>query len=93
MRQGYLARLGDINGSHLANFPDVLHRPGHAMPQSNVPNSQAGTYSWLSQGDLHLPLSVPHAGVAMEAKNAKKESDDVDVMSTDSSSSSSSDSQ
>ena len=95
MRLGCLGRLGDMNvNGHVGSFPDVLHRPTHSLSQSSVPNSQAGTYSWLSQGDLHLPMAVPHGlGVAMEAKNAKKESDDVDVMSTDSSSSSSSDSQ
>jgi len=94
MRLGYLGRLGDMNNGHLGSFPDVLHRSGHSVPQTTVPNSQAGTYSWLSQGDLHLPMSVPHGlGSSMEAKSVKKESDDVDVMSTDSSSSSSSDSQ
>lgn len=93
MRLGYLGRLGDMNvNGHLGNFPD-LHRSSNTLPQSAGPNSQAGTYSWLSQGDLHLPMALPHSGVAMEAKNTKKESDDVDVMSTDSSSSSSSDSQ
>nr|CAG4638745.1 EOG090X0DX5 [Cyclestheria hislopi] len=95
MRLGFLGRLGDSNvNGHMPShggFPDLLHRPNHPLPQSTVPNSQAGTYSWLSQGDLHMPMSAPHAGVAMETK--KKESDDVDVMSTDSSSSSSSDSQ
>nr|CAG4650496.1 EOG090X0DX5 [Sida crystallina] len=95
MRLGYLGRLGDMNvNGHMGNFPDVLHRSAHSMPQSMAPNSQAGTYSWLSQGDPHLPMSVPHGlASAMEAKNAKKEAEDVDVMSTDSSSSSSSDSQ
>lgn len=92
MRLGFLGRLGDINvNGHLSNFPELLHRP---LPQGSAPNSQAGTYSWHSQGDLHLPLSVSHLGVGgMDSRTPKKESDDVDVMSTDSSSSSSSDSQ
>nr|CAG4642053.1 EOG090X0DX5 [Eurycercus lamellatus] len=94
MRLGYLGRLGEMNvNGHMGNFPDLLHRPTHSLGQqgtSAVPNSQAGTYSWLSQNDLHLPMSLPHM---MEAKNPKKESEDVDVMSSDSSSSSSSDSQ
>nr|CAG4642813.1 EOG090X0DX5 [Evadne anonyx] len=97
MRLGYLGRLGDmsVNG-HLGNFPDMLHRPTHPLSQPPVPNSQAGTYSWLSQGDLNLPMTLGHASsnsVAMDTKTPKKENEDVDVMSTDSSSSSSSDSQ
>lgn len=92
-----MGRLGDmsVNG-HLGNFPDMLHRPTHPLSQPPVPNSQAGTYSWLSQGDLNLPMTLGHApsnSVAMDTKTPKKENEDVDVMSTDSSSSSSSDSQ
>lgn len=96
MRLGFLGRLGEMNVNGHMSFPELLHRPGHSMQQgSSVPNSQAGTYSWLSQGDLHLPMTASHLGVGggMESKNPKKESEDVDVMSTDSSSSSSSDSQ
>nr|CAG4637364.1 EOG090X0DX5 [Ceriodaphnia reticulata]SVE73201.1 EOG090X0DX5 [Ceriodaphnia reticulata] len=97
MRLGFLGRLGEMNVNGHMSFPDLLHRPSHSMQQgSSVPNSQAGTYSWLSQGDLHgLPMAVSHPGVGggIEPKNPKKESEDVDVMSTDSSSSSSSDSQ
>ena len=97
MRLGFLGRLGEMNVNGHMSFPELLHRPSHSMQQgSSVPNSQAGTYSWLSQGDLHgLPMTVSHPGVTcgMEPKNPKKESEDVDVMSTDSSSSSSSDSQ
>lgn len=97
MRLGYLGRQGDMNvNGHLGGgggFSDLLgHRGNHPLPGQggpSVPNSQAGTYSWLSQGDLHVPVTVSH----LEPKNPKKESDDVDVMSTDSSSSSSSDSQ
>ena len=94
MRLGYLGRLGDMNG-HIGTFPDILHRPTHPLSQPAVPNSQAGTYSWLSQGDLNLPMTLAHPGnsVAMDNKAPKKENEDVDVMSTDSSSSSSSDSQ
>nr|CAG4641216.1 EOG090X0DX5 [Eulimnadia texana] len=96
MRLGFLGRIGDLNvNGHMnahgvGSLSDMLHRPPH--PQLSVPNSQAGTYSWLSQGDLHLPLSS-HGSVSIEAKNVKRENDDVDVMSTDSSTSSSSDSQ
>ena len=96
MRLGYLGRQGDmnVNGHLVGNFPDLLgHRGNHPLPGQggpSVPNSQAGTYSWLSQGDLHVPATVSHLE---PHKNPKKESDDVDVMSTDSSSSSSSDSQ
>lgn len=96
MRLGFLGRLGEMNVNGHISFPELLHRPSHSMQQgSSVPNSQAGTYSWLSQGDLHLPMASSHLGVTggMEHKNPKKENEDVDVMSTDSSSSSSSDSQ
>lgn len=67
---------------------------GPSQPQS-VPNSQAGTYSWLSsQSDMqHLPMSAMSHMQMDASKNPKRESEDVDVMSSDSSSSSSSDSQ
>lgn len=97
MRLGFLGRLGEMNVNGHITFPELLHRPSHSMQQgsSGAPNSQAGTYSWLSQGDLHLPMASSHLGVGggIEHKNPKKENEDVDVMSTDSSSSSSSDSQ
>ncbi|KZS14454.1 Mediator of RNA polymerase II transcription subunit 4 [Daphnia magna] len=97
MRLGFLGRLGEMNVNGHISFPELLHRPNHSMQQgSSVPNSQAGTYSWLSQNDLQMPgLSVSHLGVGggMDHKTPKKENEDVDVMSTDSSSSSSSDSQ
>ena len=94
MRLGYLGRLGDMNvNGHLGNFPDILHRPTHALSQPAVPNSQAGTYSWLFQGDLPMTMAHPGNSVGMDTKTPKKENEDIDVMSTDSSSSSSSDSQ
>ena len=120
MRLGYLGRLGEMNvNGHTAPFPELLtqqqqHRPsqqsqqhplgGPGQQQQSVPNSQAGTYSWLSQNDLHLPSmssSVSHGGssgmmgepIHKNMVVPKRETDDVDVMSSDSSSSSSSDSQ
>lgn len=112
MRLGYLGRLGEMNvNGHMGPFPELLqqqqqHRPNqqqHSLGgpgQQSAPNSQAGTYSWLSQNDLHLPnmsSSVSHSSSSMMAdvvhKTPKRENDDVDVMSSDSSSSSSSDSQ
>lgn len=97
MRLGFLGRIGDMNVNGHMSFPELLPRPTHSMQQgSSVTscNSQAGTYSWLSQGDLHMPnIAVSHLGVGGGMEPKKKESDDVDVMSSDSSSSSSSDSQ
>ncbi|XP_067010315.1 mediator of RNA polymerase II transcription subunit 4 [Anabrus simplex] len=95
MRLGFLGRLSDlpINGHLLQqqNSLSDLHRPGH--PQgAEPPASQQNQFAWHPSGDLHM--SVGGQGtVAMDTRNHNKETEDVEVMSTDSSSSSSSDSQ
>jgi hypothetical protein len=48
-------------------------------------------FAWHPSGEIHM--SVGQGSVAMDTRNHKQETEDVEVMSTDSSSSSSSDSQ
>ncbi|KAJ9590034.1 hypothetical protein L9F63_016850 [Diploptera punctata] len=95
MRLGYLGRLSDlpINGHLLQqqnNLSD-LHRTGHP-PGSELPASQQNQFAWHPSGDIHMTVSG-QGSVSMDTRNHNKETEDVEVMSTDSSSSSSSDSQ
>nr|CAG4652180.1 EOG090X0DX5 [Triops cancriformis] len=95
MRLGFISRVGELpsGGLSAGGISDMLHRAGN---HPEMANSQAGTYSWYTAGEMHLPLSsqaaAAAAGFPIDSKH-KKEAEDVDVMSSDSSSSSSSDSQ
>ncbi|KYN06754.1 PREDICTED: mediator of RNA polymerase II transcription subunit 4 [Cyphomyrmex costatus] len=96
MRVGFLGRLSDSNnlplngqllGSHLG-VPSDLHRAGH--PAGDPPVSQSNQFAWHPSGEIHM--SVGGQG-SVAVNTHKQETEDVEVMSTDSSSSSSSDSQ
>ncbi|XP_014468559.1 PREDICTED: mediator of RNA polymerase II transcription subunit 4 [Dinoponera quadriceps] len=92
MRLGFLGRLGDVplNGQMLGSHPSLpsdLHRAGH--PTGEPPVSQSNQFAWHPSGEIHM--SVGQGSVAVNTH--KQETEDVEVMSTDSSSSSSSDSQ
>ncbi|KAL2728602.1 mediator of RNA polymerase II transcription subunit 4 isoform X1 [Vespula squamosa] len=93
MRLGCLGRLSDLPlnvpmlGSH-PGIPSDLHRTGH--PAGEPPVSQANQFAWHPSGEIHMSVSG-QGSVAMNTH--KQETEDVEVMSTDSSSSSSSDSQ
>lgn len=93
MRLGYLGRLSDLplNGQILGSHPGIpsdLHRTNH--PGGEPPVSQAPQFAWHPSGEIHMSVSG-QGSVAMNTH--KQETEDVEVMSTDSSSSSSSDSQ
>jgi mediator of RNA polymerase II transcription subunit 4 len=97
-----------INGHLLQqqnNLSD-LHRQGHPGGKSlvclvctswtlflltEIPAAQQNQFAWHPSGEIHM--SVGQGSVAMDTRNHKQETEDVEVMSTDSSSSSSSDSQ
>lgn len=90
MRMGLLGKLSDLpTNGHLASLAETLHRSGH---QPEVSSSQHSMFSWHS-GEIHVAMGN-QGSVAMDTRSqSHKESEDVEVMSTDSSSSSSSDSQ
>ncbi|KAI4459052.1 mediator of rna polymerase ii transcription subunit 4 [Holotrichia oblita] len=91
MRLGFLGRFTDpINGQLLQQQNSVsdVHRQGHA---GEIPASQQNQFAWHPSGEIHM--SVGQGSVPMDTRNHKQETEDVEVMSTDSSSSSSSDSQ
>lgn len=94
MRLGFLGRLSDlpINGHLLQqqNSLSDLHRTGHPTGVE-PPASQQSQFAWHPSGEIHM--TVGQGTVAMDTRNHNKETEDVEVMSTDSSSSSSSDSQ
>lgn len=85
MRVGFLGRLNDSPlNSHLLpqqNLGDI-----HRTPSDH---SQQNQFTWHASGDVHIG-NVP---LERQVQHNNKESEDVEVMSTDSSSSSSSDSQ
>ncbi|XP_051165415.1 mediator of RNA polymerase II transcription subunit 4 [Leptopilina boulardi] len=92
MRLGYLGRLSDLplNGQLMGSHPGIpadLHRAGHP---AEPPVSQANQFAWHPSGEIHMTMGG-QGSVAMNTH--KQETEDVEVMSTDSSSSSSSDSQ
>lgn len=92
MRLGCLGRLSDLplNGQMVGNNTSMtadLHRPGHA-PESLA--SQANQFAWQPSGEIHMSVSGQGS---VPINTHKQETEDVEVMSTDSSSSSSSDSQ
>ncbi|XP_011054152.1 PREDICTED: mediator of RNA polymerase II transcription subunit 4 isoform X4 [Acromyrmex echinatior] len=106
MRVGFLGRLSDpsnlplngqLLGSHLG-VPTDLHRAGHPaggksfyiFVVSEPPVSQSNQFAWHPSGEIHM--SVGGQG-SVAVNTHKQETEDVEVMSTDSSSSSSSDSQ
>lgn len=98
-----------INGHLLQqqNSMTDLHRPGHPGGTFTytfrykllhllfcfveIPASQPNQFAWHSSGEIHM--SVGQGTVPVDTRNHKQETEDVEVMSTDSSSSSSSDSQ
>ncbi|KAB0790617.1 hypothetical protein PPYR_05288 [Photinus pyralis] len=91
MRLGFLGRLSDpINGHLLQQQNNIseLHRSGHP---GDIPASQPNQFAWHPSGEIHM--SVGQGSVQVDTRNHKQETEDVEVMSTDSSSSSSSDSQ
>ncbi|XP_046735184.1 mediator of RNA polymerase II transcription subunit 4 isoform X1 [Diprion similis] len=93
MRLGVLGRLSDLplNGQMIGSHPGIpaeLHRAGH--PAGEPPVSQANQFAWHPSGEIHMSVGG-QGSVAMNTH--KQETEDVEVMSTDSSSSSSSDSQ
>ncbi|XP_073978998.1 mediator complex subunit 4 [Rhodnius prolixus] len=92
MRVGFLGRLSDmpLNGNMLqqTNALGEMHRAGH---HSEPPASQQNQFAWHSSGEIHM--AVGQGSVPMDTRNHTKDSEDVEVMSSDSSSSSSSDSQ
>ncbi|EFN89692.1 mediator of RNA polymerase II transcription subunit 4 [Harpegnathos saltator] len=93
MRLGCLGRLNDVplNGQMLGSHPSIpsdLHRAGH--PAGEPPVSQSNQFAWHPSGEIHM--SVGGQG-SVAVNTHKQETEDVEVMSTDSSSSSSSDSQ
>lgn len=92
MRLGLLGRLmsDPINGHLLQqqNSLSDLHRQGHP---GEIPAAQQNQFAWHPSGEIHM--SVGQGSVPMDTRNHKQETEDVEVMSTDSSSSSSSDSQ
>ncbi|XP_017798274.1 PREDICTED: mediator of RNA polymerase II transcription subunit 4 isoform X1 [Habropoda laboriosa] len=102
MRLGYLGRLSDLplNGQMPGTHPGIssdLHRTGHPVGGTFVEisleppvSSQANQFAWHPSGEIHMSVSG-QGSVAMNTH--KQETEDVEVMSTDSSSSSSSDSQ
>ncbi|XP_046735193.1 mediator of RNA polymerase II transcription subunit 4 isoform X2 [Diprion similis] len=92
MRLGVLGRLSDLplNGQMIGSHPGIpaeLHRAGHP---AEPPVSQANQFAWHPSGEIHMSVGG-QGSVAMNTH--KQETEDVEVMSTDSSSSSSSDSQ
>ncbi|XP_049939379.1 mediator of RNA polymerase II transcription subunit 4 [Schistocerca serialis cubense] len=94
MRLGFLGRLSDLpmNGHLMQQQGSLsdLHRGTHAAGVE-PPASQQSQFAWHPSGEIHM--SVGQGSVAMDTRNHNKETEDVEVMSTDSSSSSSSDSQ
>lgn len=99
---------GQLLGSH-PGIPSDLHRAGHPaggkvsyilyltradfqrilVAISEPPVSQSNQFAWHPSGEIHMSVG----GQGSVAVNTHKETEDVEVMSTDSSSSSSSDSQ
>ncbi|CAH0553395.1 unnamed protein product [Brassicogethes aeneus] len=91
MRLGFLGRISDTSNGHLLqqqNSMSDLHKLGHP---GEIPASQQNQFAWHPSGEMHI--SVGQGTVPMDTRNHKQETEDVEVMSTDSSSSSSSDSQ
>ncbi|KAK4881090.1 hypothetical protein RN001_004409 [Aquatica leii] len=90
MRLGFLGRLSDPINGHLLQQQNIsdLHRQGHP---GEIPASQPNQFAWHSSGEIHM--SVGQGSVPVDTRNHKQDTEDVEVMSTDSSSSSSSDSQ
>ncbi|KAF5300064.1 hypothetical protein FQA39_LY11256 [Lamprigera yunnana] len=91
MRLGFLGRISDPINGHLLqqqNSISDIHRPGHA---GEIPASQPNQFAWHPSGEIHM--SVGQGSVPVDTRNHKQDTEDVEVMSTDSSSSSSSDSQ
>lgn len=91
MRLGCLGRLSDLplNGQMIgphSSLSSDLHRP--TEPLAAQASSQ---FAWHPSGDLHMSVGAGQGSVPINAH--KQETEDVEVMSTDSSSSSSSDSQ
>ncbi|XP_011498577.1 PREDICTED: mediator of RNA polymerase II transcription subunit 4 [Ceratosolen solmsi marchali] len=92
MRLGCLGRLSDLPlngqmvGTH-SNISSDLHRTG---PTTEPLAAHATHFAWHPSGEIHM--SVAGQGT-VPINTHKQESEDVEVMSTDSSSSSSSDSQ
>ncbi|XP_014203914.1 mediator of RNA polymerase II transcription subunit 4 [Copidosoma floridanum] len=91
MRLGCLGRLSDLplNGQIVGPHSSIssdLHRAGHPTE----PLTAASQFAWHPSGEIHM--SVTGQGT-VPINTHKQETEDVEVMSTDSSSSSSSDSQ
>lgn len=95
MRVGFLGRMNDalpING-HMLQQPSGLGDMHRALPAgAEPPASQQNQFSWHPSGDIHMAVAG-QGTVPMDTRNHNKDTEDVEVMSTDSSSSSSSDSQ
>ncbi|XP_025837195.1 mediator of RNA polymerase II transcription subunit 4 [Agrilus planipennis] len=94
MRLGFLGRLSDPINGHLLQQPNNisdLHRLG-GPATGDIPASQQNQFAWLPSGEIHMSVGG-QGSVPVETRNHKQETEDVEVMSTDSSSSSSSDSQ
>lgn len=93
MRLGLLGRMSDPINGHLLqqqNSMSDLHRTGGHPGE--IPAAQQNQFAWHpASGEMHI--SVGQGTVPMDTRNHKQETEDVEVMSTDSSSSSSSDSQ
>lgn len=88
MRLGCLGRLSDLP----LNVPALVPHPGipSDLHRTEPPVSQANQFQWHSSAEIHMSVGA-QGSVAMNTH--KQETEDVEVMSTDSSSSSSSDSQ
>uniref|UniRef100_A0A1B6DGF2 Mediator of RNA polymerase II transcription subunit 4 n=1 Tax=Clastoptera arizonana TaxID=38151 RepID=A0A1B6DGF2_9HEMI len=93
MRLGFLGRMNDIPNGHMQQQPSSLSDMHRSLPPgAEPPASQQNQFAWHPSGDIHM--AVPGQGtVPMDTRNHNKDTEDVEVMSTDSSSSSSSDSQ
>lgn len=90
MRIGLLGRLSDPVTGHLLQ-PQNTMSDLHRQAPGEIPASQQNQFAWHPSGEIHM--SVGQGSVPMDTRNHKQETEDVEVMSTDSSSSSSSDSQ
>lgn len=90
MRLGFLGRLNDMpmNGHMLQQASNMQEMLRSAEP----PASQQNQFAWHPSGEIHMAVSG-QGTVPMDTRNHNKDTEDVEVMSTDSSSSSSSDSQ
>ncbi|KAL7290128.1 hypothetical protein TKK_0015847 [Trichogramma kaykai] len=93
MRVGCLGRLSDLplNGQMVGPHSNItdLHRPSGQQTET-IPPQVGGPFAWHPSGEIHM--SVTGQGT-VPINTHKQETEDVEVMSTDSSSSSSSDSQ